>query len=93
MQNDDPFGFFPHEPGGRCMSQLDVVKEELIRSNESFRHLHEEHLEYKKKLGFIRIGSLHSEEEENEIKRIKLHKLTLKDKMEAMMHDRLRFSM
>jgi len=74
------------------MSQLEVVKAELIRSDESFRNLHEEHLEYKQKLGFIQTRSLHSEEDESEIKRIKLHKLTLKDKMEAMLHDRLRAS-
>ena len=74
------------------MSQLDVVKEELIQTNESFRSLHEEHLEYKEKLGFIQTKSLRSEEDESEIKRMKLHKLILKDQMEAMLHDRLRAS-
>ena len=72
------------------MSQLDVVKDELIQTDDSFRSLHEEHLEYKQKLGFIQTKSLRSEEDESEIKRIKLHKLTLKDKMEAMLYDRLR---
>ena len=69
------------------MSQLDPVKEELIRSDAAFRGLYEEHLEYKKKLQAIRGKSLQSEEDEIEIKRIKLHKLALKDRMEAMLHE------
>ena len=72
------------------MSQLDVVKDELIRSDESFRNLHEEHLAYKEKLDTIRMKSLPSQEDESEMKRIKLHKLTLKDQMENMMRDYLR---
>ncbi len=69
------------------MSQLDPVKEELIRSDEAFRGLYEEHQEYKKKLHSIRVKSLPSEEDEIEIKRIKLHKLALKDRMEVMLHE------
>jgi len=65
------------------MSQTDPVKARLIRSDESFRNLYEEHLEYKKRLDEIRGKSLPSEQDEIEIKRIKLHKLALKDQMEA----------
>ena len=72
------------------MSQLDPVKEELIRSDEAFRGLYEEHLEYKKRLHAIRVKSLQSEEDEIEIKRIKLHNLALKDRMEAMLHEHAR---
>lgn len=68
--------------------QLDSLKEELIQSDEAFRSLYEEHLDYKRRLDAIRGKSLHSQEDENEIKRIKLHKLALKDQMEAMLHDR-----
>lgn len=69
------------------MSLLDPVKEELIQSDDAFRSLYEEHLEYKQRLVDIRHKSLPSEEEESEIKRIKLHKLNLKDQMEAMLRD------
>lgn len=65
------------------MLQADPVKEKLIRSDESFRDLYEEHLEYKRKLHEIRGKSLPSVQDEIEMKRIKLHKLALKDKMEA----------
>ena len=67
------------------MSQTDPVKQQLIHSDKSFRSLYEEHLEYKRKLGEIRDKPLASEEDELEIKRIKLHKLALKDQMEAML--------
>jgi uncharacterized protein YdcH (DUF465 family) len=69
------------------MSPLEPVKEELIRSDDAFRSLYEEHLEYKQKLQTIRGKSLPSEEDEMEIKRIKLHKLALKDRMEAMLRE------
>lgn len=67
------------------MSSLDPVKEQLLRSDDAFRSLYEEHQEYKRRLRDIRGKSLHSEEDEIEIKRIKLHKLALKDQMEAML--------
>ena len=47
-------------------------------------------MEDKQKLDTIRAKSLPSEEDEIEMKRIKLHKLTLKDKMEALMLSHLR---
>ena len=72
------------------MSQIEPVKEELIRSDEAFRSLYEEHREYKEKLRAIRGKSLPSEEDEIEIKRIKLHKLALKDRMEAMLREHTR---
>ncbi len=70
------------------MPQLDVVKEELIRSDKAFRSLYEEHLEYKRRLRKVRVKTLPSEADEIEMKRIKLHKLALKDQMEAMLRDR-----
>ena len=72
------------------MPQLSPVQEELFHSDANFRHLYEEHMEYKQKLDTIRAKSLPSEEDEIEMKRIKLHKLTLKDKMEALMLSHLR---
>ena len=71
------------------MSPIDPARE-LIRTDESFRSLYEEHQEYKQRLEAIRAKSLPSEHEEIEIKRIKLHKLSLKDRMEAILQERSR---
>ena len=72
------------------MSQIDPVKDELIRTDDTFRSLYEEHQQYKQRLKAIRMKSLPSQEDEIEIKRIKLHKLSLKDRMEAMLRQHAR---
>jgi uncharacterized protein YdcH (DUF465 family) len=74
------------------MSQLEVAKEELIQSNEDFRSLYEEHRAYDERLDVIRSRSLQSQEDESEMKRIKLHKLTLKDRMESILRNHVRAS-
>ena len=66
------------------MYPADRVKDELIESNESYRRLYDEHQEYKQRLTTIRQRSLPSQEDEIEMKRIKLHKLSLKDQMESI---------
>lgn len=66
------------------MTYVDPVNEHLIESDDSFRRLYEEHQEYKERLSAIRQKSLMSQEDEIEVKRIKLHKLSLKDQMEAI---------
>ena len=63
---------------------LDPIKEELLKTDETFKKLYEEHLESKKKVQEIQAKGSLSEEDESEIKRIKVHKLALKDQMEAM---------
>lgn len=63
---------------------IDPVRERLIASDETFRRLYEEHQEYKERLRSLRQKSLLSQEDEIEMKRIKLHKLSLKDQMEAI---------
>ena len=63
---------------------IDPVKERLIASDETFRQLYEEHKEYKARLESIRHKAMLSQEDEVEMKRIKLHKLSLKDRMEAI---------
>ncbi len=68
------------------MSQIDPVKKELIQSDDTFRSLYEEHQESKQRLATIRLKSLPSQEDEIEIKRIKIHKLSLKDRMELMLY-------
>ncbi len=72
------------------MPQVDPVRENLILSDETFRRLYEEHQDYKKRLRTIRQKSLPSQEDEIEIKRIKLHKLSLKDRMEAIVRQHAR---
>jgi len=72
------------------MPQVDPVREQLILSDESFRRLYEEHQDYKQRLEAIRQKTLPSQEDENEIKRIKLHKLSLKDRMEAIVRQHAR---
>jgi len=66
------------------MTHVDPVKEHLIESDDSYRRLYQEHQEYKERLSAIRQKSLMSQEDEIEMKRIKLHKLSLKDQMEAI---------
>ena len=64
--------------------ELDPVKQDLLEKDESFRKLYEEHVASKQKLQEIQAKGTLSEEDEIEIKRIKVHKLALKDQMEAI---------
>lgn len=63
----------------------DVLKEELIRTDDDFRRLHEEHQEYERRLQELSHKSLLSQDDEIEEKKIKLHKLALKDRMEEIL--------
>lgn len=67
------------------MSQYDDLKAELIETDEEFRRLYEEHQEYEKRLQSINQKQLLSQEDEVEEKKIKLHKLALKDHMEQIL--------
>jgi uncharacterized protein YdcH (DUF465 family) len=67
------------------MFQQDDLKAELIKTDDEFRRLHEEHQQYEKRLQEINQKSLLSQEDEIEEKKIKLHKLTLKDHMEQIL--------
>lgn len=69
------------------MLQLSSLKDELIESDEAFRRLYDEHQDYKRRLKEMRAKSLLSQDDEIEIKRIKLHKLALKDRMEVMLRE------
>ena len=62
----------------------DGLKKELLETDEEFRRLFEEHRSYKQRLNEIKEKSFHSPEDETEAKQIKLHKLGLKDRMEAI---------
>lgn len=63
----------------------DVLKEELIRTDDDFRRLYEEHQEYERRLQELNHKSLLSQDDEIEEKKIKLHKLVLKDRMEEIL--------
>jgi uncharacterized protein YdcH (DUF465 family) len=66
----------------------DSVKEELLQTDDEFRRLHEDHQECERRLIELRQGSLLSQEDEIQLKRIKLHKLMLKDRMEEILRTR-----
>jgi hypothetical protein len=61
------------------------LKEELIQTDSDFRRLYDEHQEYERRLHDLQHKSLLSQDDEAEEKRIKLHKLVLKDQMEAIL--------
>ena len=66
------------------MTQVYPAKEELIETDEAFRRLHEEHQACERRLNTMHHQNLLSEEDEVEIKRLKIHKLQLKDRMETI---------
>jgi uncharacterized protein YdcH (DUF465 family) len=67
------------------MSNRDDLKAELIQTDEQFRRLYEEHREYERRLSELNQKSLLSQDDEVEEKKIKLHKLALKDRMEEIL--------
>jgi uncharacterized protein YdcH (DUF465 family) len=67
------------------MSQYDDLKAELIQTDDDFRRLYEEHQECERRLQEINQKTLLSQDDEMEEKRIKLHKLMLKDQMEQLL--------
>jgi uncharacterized protein YdcH (DUF465 family) len=69
------------------MPNLDAVRQDLLRTNEDFRRLHEEHQECEERLTYLVHKSLPSQEDEAEEKRLKIHKLALKDRMEALVRE------
>ncbi len=69
------------------MPQTDALKEELLRTDDEFRQLHAEHQAAEKRLEELVHLSLPSQEDEIEEKKIKLHKLALKDRMEQRLRE------
>lgn len=67
------------------MSNRDEIKEELLQTDADFRRLYDEHQDYERRLHELQSKSLLSQDDEAEEKRIKLHKLVLKDQMEAIL--------
>lgn len=69
------------------MPNLDALKQDLLRTNETYRRLHDEHQECEARLAQLSQRSLPSEEDEAEEKRLKVHKLALKDRMETILRE------
>ena len=61
------------------------LKQELIATDDEFRRLHEEHQSLEARLAELTQATLPSETDELEEKQIKLQKLRLKDRMEAIL--------
>jgi uncharacterized protein YdcH (DUF465 family) len=70
------------------MPNREALRDELQRSDEHYRQLHEEHQVLEKLLEALNLKSLHSQEDETETKRIKREKLRLKDEMEQIVRAR-----
>ncbi len=67
------------------MLNRDELKEELLQTDANFRRLHDEHQDYERRLHDLQAKPAPSVEDEADEKRIKLHKLALKDQMEAIL--------
>jgi len=63
------------------------LKEELLRSHDEFRRLHDEHHECESRLAELTHKTLPDPEDEVEEKRLKIHKLALKDRMEEILRE------
>ncbi len=62
----------------------DAVKEELLAQEGEFRQLYEEHQACESQLEQLVARPVFSPTDHSEAKRIKLHKLALKDRMESI---------
>ncbi|MGB7295688.1 MAG: YdcH family protein [Candidatus Aminicenantales bacterium] len=62
-----------------------ALKDLMLRENEDFRKLYEEHQECEKRLEILQIKSVLSEGEKIEERELKKRKLALKDRMYLMM--------
>ena len=71
------------------MQSREEVKEELLESDEEFRRLYDEHQNHERRLDEINRDPSPSADEEVLIKGIKVQKLHLKDRMEAMIRSHL----
>ncbi len=71
------------------MPEIEALKQELAQIDDDFRQLLEEHRQYELRLEALSQKSLPSPDDEVEEKRIKIHKLHLKDQMESMLRTHL----
>ena len=71
------------------MPDSEDTRRDLVENEADYRRLYLEHQEYEAKLAELNAKSLRSPEDEAEEKRIKVHKLRLKDEMEQILRDRM----
>jgi uncharacterized protein YdcH (DUF465 family) len=69
------------------MSTPDVVRDELIKSNPTFRDLVHQHQSYENRLSELAHLTFPSDDEQLEENTLKKKKLQIKDEIYAMMHD------
>ncbi len=67
------------------MSSTDALKEELLKTDDEFRRLVQQHQEYERRLDDLYQKSFLSPDDEIEEKRCKVQKLRLKDRMEEIL--------
>ena len=68
------------------MSAADPVRDELLKTNQQFRELVNQHEEHEKRLSELQHLSFPSDDEQNEETTLKRQKLAIKDEIYAMMH-------
>ena len=69
------------------LSTPDVVRDELIKLNPTFRDLVHQHQNYEKRLNELAHLTYPSDQEQLEETTLKKKKLLIKDEIYAMMHD------
>jgi uncharacterized protein YdcH (DUF465 family) len=72
------------------MPDFEDLRQQLSETDSDYRRLQQEHQEYEQRLEELNAKSLLSPEDEAEEKRIKLHKLRLKDEMEQILREHAR---
>jgi uncharacterized protein YdcH (DUF465 family) len=70
----------------------DALARELLETDGEFRRLYDDHQECERRLDELNAKSLLSQDDEIEEKKLKIHKLALKDRMEQLVrsHEDLR---
>ncbi len=71
------------------MASHEKAREELLETDEAFRRLYEQHQSHERRLLEINARPSPAEDEDLVVKGLKVEKLHLKDRMEAMIRDHL----
>ena len=71
------------------MQKHDEVKEELIQTDTEFRRLFQEHQDHERRLDQMARAHATSDQDESQLKALKIQKLHLKDRMEEMIRRRI----
>ena len=71
------------------MARHEKAREELLETDEEFRRLYEEHQSYERRLVEINDNPSPAVDDDLVVKGLKVEKLHLKDRMEAMIREHL----